>query len=688
MNVLLSNYGFLSKRFTKSNQGTSVLEVLIVIALLTIITVSTATIISVTINSNLRSAQVMQQQAAIENLYGYTAAKVSTFKPSSLGGLQEAPVNAVVRNNLSPRPNAQASGWGQYLGTSPQGNINVTDSGIGQGNWEPESGNQAYLLDATSSSQEPGSQATAGIMLGIPGNWETLPEVEAGKQYAISADAQVAINTGDQPMSMVAYWYDSNNNFLSKSSLASPIINGESRVGAVITAPSQAAKVRVLIGREDNFLAGDRIRFFVADFMVEQATAVANYADGNSPGWRWDGASGTSTSSSNAQISNLSINPSVETDINSWTGYRSTITRSNEDAKFGSYSVKSVSTTTASSATYNAAFATASPVNAGQPYTGSFYAKTASSGRDFRVALRWYNSGGNIISDSNSAVLSYGSSWSRISVSATAPAGATKVGLVAWLNWNGATNGQVSYVDGMMIQEGSTLSSFGDGSFPGWEWNGAANNSASSTVVNDTVEMIDPVAVAGDQFVAQGAWGEKSYCYRLFYVQRLKQIRVAVGEENVPCQDSVIYPKRGANQKVSGGPTEFRLTNPADPLYDQVLDALPDDIESSDNLSGNYPSTVIANNVILEDPGKTSDSDGPGIIKLFTYYDYLGAKINFPKYSSSNSNNPIYSNNTLTDSISDIGMQTYVMPTFEGGMVGPRYFSQKFAIDQPLCRIT
>jgi len=32
-------------------------------------------------------------------------------------------------------------------------------------------------------------------------------------------------------------------------------------------------------------------------------------------------------------------------------------------------------------------------------------------------------------------------------------------------------------------------------------------------------------------------------------------------------------------------------------------------------------------------------------------------------------------------------MQSYTMPSFNSGMVGPLYFSQKFAIDQPLCQI-
>lgn len=114
--------------------------------------------------------------------------------------------------------------------------------------------------------------------------------VVAGEQYTVSVDIRPAnAATG----TIYAEWRDSGGSVLTYTS------NGYSAAGGVVTrishtgtAPVNAAFVRIII---------DNINFAfnttdITAVLIEQAAAVDDYFDGDSPGATWDGTPGNSAS--------------------------------------------------------------------------------------------------------------------------------------------------------------------------------------------------------------------------------------------------------------------------------------------------------------------------------------------------------------------------------------------------------
>lgn len=114
------------------------------------------------------------------------------------------------------------------------------------------------------------------------------------------------------------------------------------------------------------------------------------------------------------------------------------------------------------------------PVNSGEQYNFSLYAKasTAVSGVNFEVQQDniWVKY----------PVQSLTTGWTRLSGIVTVPAGATAMASAQILTDGNVPSGLTVDITKFQITSGPTLYGYGDGSYPGWIWNGTTNNSTSS----------------------------------------------------------------------------------------------------------------------------------------------------------------------------------------------------------------
>ncbi len=189
---------------------------------------------------------------------------------------------------------------------------------------------------------------------------------------------------------------------------------------------------------------------------------------------------------------NLIPNPSFEVDISGWTASAgaSTGSRQTTVARYGSASFRARATGTTAGL---GCFLDASPigppypilVTAGRTYTLSVWVYTSLSGKTADARLRWANASSNIGSDSvGASVPLTPGTWTRVSVTATAPAGATNVGV-----WTQASGGFVAgddvYFDAFLLTEGDSVLSYFDGSAGDTDhytlaWTGTAHASTST----------------------------------------------------------------------------------------------------------------------------------------------------------------------------------------------------------------
>lgn len=121
------------------------------------------------------------------------------------------------------------------------------------------------------------------------------------------------------------------------------------------------------------------------------------------------------------------------------------------------------------------------PFQGGAVYTLSSYLRSSTNHSNANLSLFWHDAAGAYVSASASGNRPLvANQWFRMSVTATVPATATSAGIVSDLDGQIASVGQNLDGTGLMITQGASLYSYGDGNSPGWFWNGAANNSTST----------------------------------------------------------------------------------------------------------------------------------------------------------------------------------------------------------------
>lgn len=137
----------------------------------------------------------------------------------------------------------------------------------------------------------------------------------------------------------------------------------------------------------------------------------------------------------------------------------------------------------------------------GQAYTFSAYVR-ASWATTQHCFLEWRDVGGGLISTSDGVrTATTANSTQRVSISATAPTGTS----YASFNFGPYPNTAVAIpvgatldLDGVLIEKGSTLNPYFDGSYTGNEWAGTAHNSVSRTMtkVSRVNYALDPEATS------------------------------------------------------------------------------------------------------------------------------------------------------------------------------------------------
>ncbi len=197
---------------------------------------------------------------------------------------------------------------------------------------------------------------------------------------------------------------------------------------------------------------------------------------------------------------NLVTNPSVETGITGWltSTTNAALTRQTTFSKFGSYSLRGRTTTsTPSIGFFSDTGASITPpypisVTAGKTYTWSYWAYTTLSDKIADARIRWASASANIGSDThgNDTPLVPGE-WTLVTVTATAPAGATNAG--PWGQVSGSGNfasGSDAYFDGFIFTETDAPIDYFDGSTVDdhydYAWTGTAHASTSTRTRKDS----------------------------------------------------------------------------------------------------------------------------------------------------------------------------------------------------------
>lgn len=145
-------------------------------------------------------------------------------------------------------------------------------------------------------------------------------------------------------------------------------------------------------------------------------------------------------------------NQSFETSVTGWTGFTpgsSSVVQSSEQAKDGTFSAKATSNGSAPEAMLGCTQSAHNPVVSGSTsyvYTGWVYTPVSST--TFRLDVDWYQSDNLTFTGSNSGsnVSPSPNTWTKLTLSATSPAGSGKARLYV-RHVSGLSSGQVVYFD-------------------------------------------------------------------------------------------------------------------------------------------------------------------------------------------------------------------------------------------------
>lgn len=192
-----------------------------------------------------------------------------------------------------------------------------------------------------------------------------------------------------------------------------------------------------------------------------------------------------------AAITNLAINPSVETNTTGWSGTygasgAGTLARISGSGQSGPNYYRmtwsTAPTSMTSSGLWLASNAT-TPAAAGKTYTASGYLRSSWSGGTFNLNLvpyssSWTYSGGEVY---GSQITMPANTWTRFTATITAPASTEN--MTIRLRAAGGTLPGVSAsldADAFMLTEGSSAPNYADGNSTNWVWNGTTNNASST----------------------------------------------------------------------------------------------------------------------------------------------------------------------------------------------------------------
>lgn len=279
-------------------------------------------------------------------------------------------------------------------------------------------------------------------------------------------------------------WYDASRALLSSSIQSAALSAIGTSYGPVAQAPANTGYVKM------------RLDFYNGTGNPSAASAVTF----TQAMVTWQDT-GTVTS----QRTNLVTNPSLETNTTGWAAVRQSevLTRDSAFAYAGTYSLK-IANNNYSSNFLDARTPTGISgfrVDGSTDYTYSAYLYSAQTGRFGYVRVHYYTSSGTEISNHISpGVALVNGGWTRASLTHTAPSNAYYAAVYVMYLYTspiGAT--EATWVDAVMVEKGTSLGPYFDGSTSGagytYAWTGTAHASSSiETSTSSTFAYSEPDA--------------------------------------------------------------------------------------------------------------------------------------------------------------------------------------------------
>lgn len=396
-----------------------------------------------------------------------------------------------VRINLVPNPSFEAP-----LGT--RGWSAVTNCTIDDDAGGAAVGAQSCLITATA----------AGLCLVRSDAGKLGMPVVGGASYAVQAKFRAV--TDAAPCGVQVAWYTAAGDYAGTSNAGMMEVvdgtGGYTLTSFVGEAPGGAAfaAIGLLL---DAGAAGEQHR---ADaVMLERSEVVGTYFDGDTA----DGGGVTNDYLTHAPrvVStriNLATNPSAETNITGWTDSvglgGGTLARVTGVAIVGSASFRLTFTDTATMGQETSAFM---PVTAGKSYVlmTRHRKHIGEAAADTRIQIVWFNAAGASVGTGPiSPTVLDSDTWTAANLVATAPAGATKAKIRAYVDPAGGSSiGDRHYRDAILFEQASTVGDYFDGDtadeVDGWlatdrAWTGTAHASTSTETETLTLPYSQQIA--------------------------------------------------------------------------------------------------------------------------------------------------------------------------------------------------
>lgn len=184
-------------------------------------------------------------------------------------------------------------------------------------------------------------------------------------------------------------------------------------------------------------------------------------------------------------VTNLATNPSLESDTTGWwvatwgTGGSGSLSRPSGGGYVGSQFLRGT-WSAAPSVSEPYVIGTTTNATVGSTYSCGAYARTSwSTTMAARMVFR--DSTNTWLAQVSGADTSTNSSgWTRITTTGTAPASTANFFCIFVVRYTMPSIGSTLDLDGLMINTGSSLLNYADGTTSGWIWNGATNDSTST----------------------------------------------------------------------------------------------------------------------------------------------------------------------------------------------------------------
>jgi hypothetical protein len=333
----------------------------------------------------------------------------------------------------------------------------------------------------------------------------SVQQVTAGTTYTFSTQAQ-AVTSGQNPATYVAIgWIGANGQTLSTTSGSPTTLTGGAGTWTqlAVTGQAPAAAVAALLRVVTTTTPTANSTVWTDGLQLEARGFATRFQTPWTPGVNllpWavaapDAAGSGATASWHAEAgtvgyaTNLTAAPTGQTSAISWTTPSGT--NSNPNLWTGTESRGPSQDNV--------------QVTAGQSYTASYYALRAASADatlSTLVSIFWYSAAGvSLGNTSGTSVTLSTSTWSRISVTATAPAGAAWGRAASWITAPGTTTAtNVIYLTGYQMEQAAAASTWADPGAPCFLFTGLVErfprtwDDLSGTYGTSKLECVDATA--------------------------------------------------------------------------------------------------------------------------------------------------------------------------------------------------